>query len=433
MSNRFSRIVAVTCVVGLAVTGAGPAHAVDLGPTRLVSADAEGVQANGDTHEAVVSASGRFIAIGSAATNLVPDDTNGVDDVFVTDSSDGSVERVSVDEEGDQLSSGTFPLSMSSDGRYVLFASTHDGTSLRLADRDTGTSRRIEKRARNGNWIRFHAAQLTGNARYLVFFTGRPLVRSDKDGLNDVYRLELATGALRRVTPPSLDARSTAWRSYGFSVSHSGRIVELRTTARLLRRDRRGSGNDVYVRDMRDRRPRLVSVSTSGRQAGARIMDAKVSANGRYVVFAAWAGNLVRRDNNHQQDVFVRDLRAGTTKLVSVSSRERQGDAHSGGASISDNGRFVVFRSSADNLAPGTTDFDEPRWDDSGNVFVRDRSAGTTTAVSMAPDGTGADATSWGFISPDGSTIVIGSSASNLVEGVSGRHVFARRLTVGRG
>lgn len=431
MSNRFSRIVAVTCIVGLAVTGSGPAQAaVDLGPTRLVSADADGAPANGDVHGAVVSATGRFIAFGSAATNLVPDDTNDASDVFVKDSSDGSVERVSVDEQGDQLTSRTFPLSISSDGRYVLFASTYDGTTLRLADRVTGTSRRIEKRARNGNWIRFHGAQLTGNARYLVFSTGRPLVRSDRDGSHDVYRLELATGALRRVTPPALDDGDHG-RQYAFSVSRSGRIVALRTTARLLRRDRR-EHSDVYVRDMRERRPRLVSVSTSGRQAGARIMDATVSADGRYVVFSTWAGNLVRRDTNHKQDVFVRDLRAGTTRLVSLNSRERQGDSHSGLGSISNDGRFVVFRSSADNLAPGTTDFDEPRWDDVGNVFVRDRSAGTTTAISMAFDGTGADAMSEGLISPDGSTVVIGSSATNLVEGVSGSHVFARRLDPGR-
>lgn len=68
-----------------------------------------------------VSGDGRFVAFTSEAATLVPEDTNGMRDVFVKDLADGSVERVSVDGDGHQLASHSYIRSISADGRYVLF------------------------------------------------------------------------------------------------------------------------------------------------------------------------------------------------------------------------------------------------------------------------------------------------------------------------
>ena len=111
-----------------------------------------------------------------------------------------------------------------------------------------------------------------------------------------------------------------------------------------------------------------VSVSSTGAQAGG---DSgrdfpSVSADGRYVAFDSYAANLVPGDTNGTSDVFVRDLRAGTTSRVSVSSTGAQPNGRSGVPSVSADGRYVAFTSGAANLVPGDTNgaFD---------VFVRDR------------------------------------------------------------
>src|SRR5438874_13143933 len=129
---------------------------------------------------------------------------------------------------------------------------------------------------------------------------------------------------------------------------------------------------------------------------------ASITPDGRFVAFMSLADNLVPGDVNQVADIFVRDRLAGTTELVSLSSKGRQGDGHSGlgvpaGAGISADGRFVVFASAASNFAKG---------DLNGNpdVFVRDRLTGTTELVSRGLDGTPATADA-AVISADGQTV----------------------------
>lgn len=440
MSYGYVRLLTISVVAALAATTTGPAHAtLEMGPTRLVSTNAQGEPGEGISFGPLLSADGRFAAFVSGATNLVPGDTNGKSDVFVKDLSDGSVQRVSVDEQGAELAGGSHATSMSADGRQVLFVNhepvenSDGGTVLRLrvADRTNGTSRLIEVRDRAGESIVFSSGgEMSGNGRYLAFATPARLVRRDRDKHSDVYRLDLETGAVRRVSVAPLDDSGRPGSSMPV-ISHSGRIIAFSSDARLVRQDRREYTPAVYVRDMHQRRPRLVSKSSAGVQANWPSDDVSVSASGRFVLFSTRASNLVRRDTNRKEDVFVRDRRTGTTKRVSVNSRQRQGNQHSGreAASISNDGRYVFFDSQATNLARGTTDFVDPEADGS-NLFVRDRRSRNTTAVTLAPDGAGADDTSGHpVISRDGATVAFFSYATNLVDGGSdGVGVFVRRL-----
>jgi uncharacterized repeat protein (TIGR01451 family) len=144
--------------------------------------------------------------------------------------------------------------------------------------------------------------------------------------------------------------------------------------------------------------------------SGAR---AGVTPDGRFVVFVSFAENLVPGDTNLSADVFVRDRLTGTTERVSVTSRGREGNDHSGITSetvaISDDGRFVAFDSEATNLARG---------DDNANaeVFVHDRVTGATELVSRGLDGGPATGDS-PSISGDGRFVAFISSGQNLVAG----------------
>jgi uncharacterized repeat protein (TIGR01451 family) len=139
---------------------------------------------------------------------------------------------------------------------------------------------------------------------------------------------------------------------------------------------------------------------------------ASITADGRFVAFMSFADNLVPGDTNLSADVFVRDRLAGTTERVSVSSKGRQGDGHSGvgtpsGADISDDGRFVAFVSDATNFARG---------DVNGNadVFVHDRLTRTTELISRGLDGAPASGDN-AAISANGRFVAFRSFSSTLV------------------
>lgn len=124
--------------------------------------------------------------------------------------------------------------------------------------------------------------------------------------------------------------------------------------------------------------PALIEVPRPPTPADA--YSASFSANGRFVVFESAAPDLVPDDTNGVTDVFVRDLKSGTITRVSVDSSGMEADGASTAASISGNGRFVVFESAASNLAPGDTN-------GISGLFVRDLKSGTTTWISADPAG----------------------------------------------
>ena len=159
-----------------------------------------------------------------------------------------------------------------------------------------------------------------------------------------------------------------------------------------------------------------VSVSSTGTAGDDFSVRAAVSADGRFVAFWSFASNLVPGDTNGTTDVFVHDRQTATTERVSVDSRERQSvggalDTNFGRPAISADGRFVAFASSATNLVKGDRN-------QTVDVFVRDRVAGTTERVSLTGRRTEANAESSGpALSADGRFVAFTSFADNLVAG----------------
>ncbi len=154
-----------------------------------------------------------------------------------------------------------------------------------------------------------------------------------------------------------------------------------------------------------------VSIDSSGTQANANSFEPAISARGRYVAFHSYATNLVAGDTNGVRDVFVYDRSTGATTRVSVDLNGIQGNDHSRSPSISADGRYVAFYSDATNLVTGDTN-------SRSDVFVHDLSTGATTRVSIASDGTQANSgSSLPEISADGRYVAFDSTAWNLVAG----------------
>ena len=154
-----------------------------------------------------------------------------------------------------------------------------------------------------------------------------------------------------------------------------------------------------------------VSLSSTGTQGNESSHASSISADGRFVAFESRASNLVEGDINGTDDIFVHDRETGTVELVSVSSNGAQANRSSGFPSISADGRFVAFESRASNLIVGDTNNEM-------DVFLHDRTTGSTERVSVSSSGAQANAlySSQPSISADGRFVAFSSFASNLVD-----------------
>ncbi len=217
-----------------------------------------------------------------------------------------------------------------------------------------------------------------------------------------------ASGGTTRVSVDSSGAESNHFSSLP-SVSSDGRFVAFESEASNLVPNDTNGRRDVFIHDRQGGTTELVGVNSAGVQANSGSSSASISADGRYVAFYSDATNMTD-DPNQRGRVFVRDVQLGTTELISVNNDGFQaGYPGAGSPSISADGSYVAFVSSAPNLVMGDTNGVE-------DIFVRDRQGRTTERVSLS--GPGAEANNWSFgpsISSDGNYVAFLSAASNLV------------------
>jgi len=168
-----------------------------------------------------------------------------------------------------------------------------------------------------------------------------------------------------------------------------------------------------------------VSVDSGGGEADGDSNSPSISGDGRYVAFDSDATDLVGSDNNGKFDIFVHDLQTGTTIRVSVDSGGGEANGDSNSPSISGDGRYVAFESSAPDLVAGDTN-------GKVDIFVHDRDADgngiydevggiSTVRVSLVTGGGegNGDSSAPSISSSDGKYVAFDSYA-NLVAADSG-------------
>jgi Tol biopolymer transport system component len=282
---------------------------------RLVSQPPGSAGADGPSFEPSISSDGQRIAFTSLATNIVPGDANGQADVFVRTGRD-PLQLVSVGLGGAPANGTSSVPDISADGKRVAFQSTASN-----------------------------------------------LVPDDTNGKPDVFVRDLATGRTTRVSVANDESQAAGW-SGSPAISADGNYVAFTSgAANLVRRDTNGV-TDVFVRDIRRGVTERISVNSKGRQQNRSVQPPffqipDISDDGRYVVFDSDATNLYTPDTNKHTDVFLRDRKKRTTTLVSASSTNVQGNNDSFAPRITPGGRYLSFQSFANNLAPG----DGPRED----------------------------------------------------------------------
>jgi Tol biopolymer transport system component len=333
----------------------------------------------------------------------------------------GTTGRVSVDSAGAQENSSSYQSDISADGRYVAFMSfasnlvagdTNGFYDIFVHDRVTGTTERVsvDSAGAQGNGQSLNPS-ISADGRYVAFHSDAiNLVPGDTNPAGDIFVHDRVTGATERVSVDSAAAQGNGG-SYAPSISADGRYVAFNSLASNLVPGDTNGAPDVFVHDRATGKTKRVSVGSAGAQGNDWSYAPSISGDGRYVAFDSSASNLVPGDTNGSDDVFVHDRLTGTTERVSVDSAGVEGHSYSDSPSISADGRYVAFNSDAITLVLGDTN---------GvlDVFVHDRVTGATERVSV--DSAGAQGNGGSYapsISAHGRYVAFLSTASNLVSG----------------
>jgi Tol biopolymer transport system component len=294
---------------------------------------------------------------------------------------------------------------------------------------DPKTRRVSQKRnGTEGNGASYvYRGGISENGRFVAFESyASNFIPNDDNGTYDVFFYDRTTRKLKLANVRSNGTKGDGSAEYPV-ISADGRIVAFESLSTNLVPDDTLDHRDIFVHNRVTGKTRRVSVRSNGDEANEGSGQVAISGTGRYVAFESAADNLVPNDDNEETDVFVHDRRTGRTTRVSVRSNGNEANSESNEPTISDNGRFVVFDSTAGNLVgndgPGTSD-----------VFIHDRETGKTKLVSVKSNGNPANGNSfYGVSSNNGRFIAFESEATNLVAGdSSSRDVFVHNRKTGK-
>jgi Tol biopolymer transport system component len=385
-----------------------------------VSVDSNGAQGNNysGTYGDAISAAGRFVAFGSGATNLVPGGSPLQWELFRHDQLTGATVMISVDSSGTPGPAGSFYPSISADGSVVAFESdsgfgtgdSNGRTDIFVHDFATGTTSLMSLSSSGVQRADpCHSAAISGDGRFVAFHKIHATTMYHHR--TDVYVRDRQAGTTAVVNVNTSGVQTTGTYSSDPSISFDGRFIAFASTATDLVSGDTNASYDIFVRDMQLGVNVRASVDSLGNEGDDDSLDPSISSDGRFVAFSSVATNLVSTDVNGHADVFVHDMLTGATVLASVDSNGAQANADCLNPSLSADGRFVSFHSTASNLVLGDTN-------NADDVFVRDLLLGTTTCASIGlADAPANGASDRAAISVDGRFISFVSFASSLVAG----------------
>ncbi len=336
-----------TCVAVLLGGVSGVAYGAAI---ERISVGSQGQQADGRSEVPAVNADGSVVAFKSQATNLLPGTPNTHISVFVRDRNDGSISQVSIGWNG-QPDANSYPPALDHAGGVVAFGS--DASNIVIGDFNQVPDMFVRERASGivqsptlindgtgGGRVPDMRGALSADASLVAFTSSADDLAPDIDTneANDVFVSTRATGARELIsvaTVGSQPGRSGNAASAGPALTSDGCVVAFYSEASNLVSGDTNSVRDVFVRN-RCADPATterVSIATDGTQADGPSQPSglppAISGDGRYVVFASDANNLVPDDTNGVRDVFIRDRVEGTTTRVTppegCTERRRRG------------------------------------------------------------------------------------------------------------
>ncbi|HEU4706962.1 MAG TPA: hypothetical protein VFS64_07235 [Solirubrobacterales bacterium] len=427
-------LVAVASVQGAEPgSGGGPA-------TVLVSrAGLKGKGGDGNSIDPSISADGRYVAFASRAGNLVPGTKARRLEIYVKDMQTGKVTLVSraSGATGAVAEFNAYQPSISADGRYVAFGAASKNLSpeangesqIYVRDLLTDTTTLVSRASGPGGAVAdgwSTEPSISADGRKVAFVSSAHDLASGLPATSEnVFVRDLDTGVTELVSRAG-GAGAASEFSTEPSISADGRYVAFFSREPLGTDDvdLEHFPGDVFVRDRAAATTTLVSRATgpTGKPGEVESSEPSISADGDHVAFASDAP--LTGKHSLDPNVFVRDVAAGTTQLVSVGEDRSEGTFRRH-PSVSADGRYVAFQSGGDKISPVDA---EGRVD----VFVRDMQKGLTVTVSRSSGNLGLPGDGPSFdpaITADGSVVAFDSRATNFsgIDGDRFSDIFLRR------
>ena len=398
------------------------------------------VESEFGANEGVLSANGRYFVFASGSTNLLGPggDTNGFYDVFRHDLLTGETIRVNVPTGGVGEANEqevNVQAVVSGDGRFVAFAhpasnllgpgvDTNGGRDVFVHDTVTLVTERVNVAFGGGQSapVLDPDVAISDDGRYVAFSSAASDLLppgEDTNGVSDVFVRDRVLGVTERVSVATGGAQGngTSGQEPGLklNISGDGNVVLFESGSSNFWPGTFGTVTYWHDRTTGVTEPiAFLDPGFGGGFVFGDLLQAGISHDGRYIAFGYGSPILPPgADGNGVDDVYVRDRLTGAVERVSLASDGSEGN---GGPvyvpsndSLSADGRYVLFMSSMENLAPAATG--------GYNVYLHDRTTGTTQLVNTAADGTLPDLTSARFpsLSADGRTLAFATPATNLL------------------
>jgi Tol biopolymer transport system component len=385
------------------------------GTTTLASVNLAGTGGgNGDSLPIAISTNGQFALFESSASNLMPGDTNNATDVFVRDLVNGTNLLVSVGLDGGFANGLSGESAMTPDGRYVAFASTasnlvvNDTNGIQdifVRDLVNGVTTLASPGATGPGSS--DSPQITPDGRYVAYLSTATNLVPDGITSGEVYVRDL-TGAVTFLTSTNAHVLFTNSSvlpiSYNHAISDDGQFVAFESSPNSMSGTLPGAIQRCnLVNGFTD----VICTNAVALQNGfALSRNLDMSPDGRFIAC------VVSTNNGASSCVYLWDAQTETATLVSGDTNNAvPSGSFCNWPAVSSNGQYVVFFSTATNLTTNLVAAGE------FHLYVRDVQAGATTLLDAAPNGVGyaKDFPDAAQLTPDGRFVAFDCSGGNLL------------------
>ncbi|MFF3373206.1 TolB family protein [Streptomyces sp. NPDC002680] len=425
-ATTIAALAAGTLALPMTTASSAPGKAPRPGVTERVTVSAKGVQSDGDSGGPTLSDDGRFAAFATFGATIVPGDTNGDSDAFVRDLRTGKVTRVSVASDGTQSTGGdTHTARISGNGRYVVL--TSDATNLvdwggkpptgfshedvYVHDRRTGRTERVSTTPDGGTANAYGSVGISDDGRYVAFNAPIARMEGGTSYYLAAYVTDRRTGKVTRISHEHPE-----WTVYSTGISGNGRYVEYNI------RHPRGGRSELMVFDRRTGKEEQANVDSAGSpsQADASAVGGSLSDDGRYIAFSSLT-DLVGDPTPNGFYLYVRDLRTDVTRRI---QHDGPGERSLSGNLLSGDGRYLAYNFPV--RTPAGDFVDNVYLHDLRTGTTRLVSKTVTGGIATEPTGYSAPSS----LSRDGRLVGFLSSATDIVKGDTNGHSdgFVRRM-----
>ncbi len=420
-----------------------PEPSLQIRDMELISVGRDGVQGDSSSYHLSTPDDGRFAAFISTSKNWTapnPDKETWLN-VFVRDRVNDKLSKITYGLGGKATDQDSLDPVVTADGRYISYFSyatnlvpddtnghewLRQGIDVFMYDMQSKGTKRVSLNSAgleiDGNSV----GMLTPDGRSVLFVSnGRVITeQSHSEGQSAVYLRDLQTGKVEQISKGVNDLYPNGVVDSARGSFDGRYIVYAGEATNLVQGDRNGV-RDLFLNDRTTGDTKLFTRDPNGKQANGFSNAPQITHDDRYIVFHSLASNLVPGDTNGLLDIFIYDVQNNSISRVNVTENGTQANGLSKDPSICNTGRFVSYTTEATNLVPGDTNGQR-------DVIIHDLLTGRNTVATVNESGElGNGRAHLSFLVPDCTAITFASESTNLISGDENgvRDLFMARIS----